>query len=168
MLAKAFKVQFGRVAFVLRKTVFRIFAVEVEHEAIAGNFRDDAGGGDGEAEGVAVNERGLLNRKRSNGQSIDQHVIRSRSELNGGGTHGFVRGAEDVQLVDVAMSNDGDRTEYIGARDQLLVETPALEGRELFGIAQDVVVVVTGKDDCGGHDRSSEGTAPGFVDSGYK
>jgi hypothetical protein len=168
MLVKAFKVQFGCVAFVLRETVFRIFAVELEHEPIASYFCDHAGGGDGEAEGVAADERGLLDRKRSNGQSIDQHVIRSRSELNDGGTHGFVRGAENVQLVDVAMSNDCDRPVYIGAREQFFVETLALEARELFGIPQDVVVVVTGKDDCGGDDRAGEGTAPGLIDSGYK
>jgi hypothetical protein len=128
MLTKAFKVHFGRVAFVLRETVFRKLAVEFQHEAIAGDFRDDAGGSDGKAESVAVDKRGLLNRKRTDGQAVDQHVIRGRRELGGGGTHGFVRGAKDIQPVNVEMSDDGYRPKDVAATDQFCVETLALEG----------------------------------------
>ena len=51
---------FGRgVALVGGEAVLGVEEVEVAHEGVAMDFGDDGSGGDGEAEGVAVEEAGL-------------------------------------------------------------------------------------------------------------
>ena len=44
------------IAFVVVKAVVRILFVELEHEAVTGDFSDDGGGCNGEAEGVAFDD----------------------------------------------------------------------------------------------------------------
>ena len=49
----------GGVALVGGEAVLGMEEVEVAHEGVAMDFGDDGSGGDGEAEGVAVEEAGL-------------------------------------------------------------------------------------------------------------
>lgn len=132
MLAEAFEVQRGGVAFVLREAVIGEFLVEVEHESIAGDLGDDTRGGDGKAERVAVDDRGLFNGKRTNGQAVDQDVIGFAGQLRGGGAHRLVRRAKDVQLIDFAMVHDSDGPMHVGARKEFVVEALPLKVAEFF------------------------------------
>ena len=54
-----YQVQFRAVTFVLAETIFRETRAEVPHNRVAGDFRDDARGGDGEAVAIAIDNRGL-------------------------------------------------------------------------------------------------------------
>lgn len=51
-----FAVQRGTVSFVEIKTVLGIFFMKHEHDAVAGDFRDDGGGGDDGDEFVAFDD----------------------------------------------------------------------------------------------------------------
>ena len=98
--------QRGAVALVLRKSVFREFAVEVEHESIARDFCNDAGGSYGKAEPVSTNESSLFDGEVANRQSINQNMIGGRCQLSRGCPHCFVRRTKNVQLVDLLMTNN--------------------------------------------------------------
>jgi len=168
MLAESFKVQRGAVALVLRKSVFREFAVEVEHESIARDFCNDTRCGDRKAQGVSTDERGLFDGKLPYRQPVDQHMIGCRGKLRSRGAHRLMGGAKNVQLVDLAMGDDGDGPMHIRPGEQFLVKALALNRAELLRVAQDIVMVITWQNDRGGDYGAGEGSAAGFIDSRYK
>lgn len=98
--------QRGGVTLVLREAVFGEFLVEVEHESIARDFRNDTGGSYGKAEPVSTNESSLFDGEVANWQSINQNVIWRGSQLRRGRAHCFVRRTKNVQLVDLPMTNN--------------------------------------------------------------
>ena len=67
--------QFGAVALVLVETIFGILRAEVTHDPVPCDFRDHARGGDAQAVAIAIDDRGLRQRERMDGESIDERVI---------------------------------------------------------------------------------------------
>lgn len=55
----------------LAEAILRKMGAEVTHHSVTGNFRDHAGSGDGKAEAIAIDNSGLGNWKRDNGQAIN-------------------------------------------------------------------------------------------------
>lgn len=168
MLAEAFKVQRGAVALVLREAVFGEFAIEVEHESIAGDFGDHARGGDGKAKCISTDQRGLFDGELPDRKAVDQDMIGFGGELRGGGSHGLVRGAKDVDLIDFAVVDDGDGPMHIRPSNQFVVEALALKMGQLLRIAQDIVVIVARQYDSSGDHRAGEGTTAGLINSRNK
>ena len=72
---KSGEVEFGAVTFVLAETVFRKLRAKVTHHHIARYFCDNAGGGDGEAVAIAIDDRGLRKRKWNNRKPVDEDVL---------------------------------------------------------------------------------------------
>ena len=70
--------QFGAVTFVLAEAIFGKPSAEVTHHRVAGDLGDHAGGGDAQAEAIAVDDRGLWKWKGNNRQAVDQNVIGRR------------------------------------------------------------------------------------------
>ena len=64
------------VTFMLAEAILRKMGAEVTHHSVPRNFRDHTGSGDGKAEAIAIDNSGLGNWKRNNGQPINQHVVR--------------------------------------------------------------------------------------------
>ena len=153
MKAKTFEVQRGAVALVLRKAVLGEFAVEVEHDSIACDLCNHAGGGDREAEPVASDQCRLLDGEMSNGKSVDQYVIRFRSELRSRCSHCFVRRAEDVQFVDFTMGHNCHRPMDVRSDDQFMIESLSLEMCELLRVTKGLVMIIAGEDNCSSDDR---------------
>ena len=75
MLMQFNQMQFRAVAFVLAEAIFGEARAEVAHNRIARHLRNHTGCGDGEAVAVAIDDRGLRQRKGENGKAIDQHVV---------------------------------------------------------------------------------------------
>ncbi len=67
--------QLGAVALVLAETILREPRAEFTHQSVARHFRDHARGRDAQAQAIAVDDRGLRERKREDRQAIDERVI---------------------------------------------------------------------------------------------
>lgn len=70
-----YQVQFGAVAFVLAEAIFGKTRAKVAHNRVAGDLGDDTGGGNAEAEAIAIDNCSLRERKRENGKTVDQDVV---------------------------------------------------------------------------------------------
>ncbi len=68
--------QFGSVAFVLVEAILRELGAKVTHHPITRYLGDHACCSDAQTDAVAVNNRSLRKRKRDDGQSINQDMIR--------------------------------------------------------------------------------------------
>ena len=103
----------GAVAPVMGKAVTGMATLQLVHDPVARDLGDDAGGGNAEAERVAIDEGRLHNGKTAHGQAVDEHVIGLRREQGGRALHGDVRGAEDVDAVDLPVLDRETATKNI-------------------------------------------------------
>ncbi len=126
--------QFGAVTFVLAETILRETRAEFTHQSVARHFRDHARGRDAQAQAIAVDERGLWERKREHRQAVDQGVLGQCRQAGDRDSHRLVRGAEDVNPVDLERVDDPDRPEDLGVIRQGAVNLLPQIGRELLGI----------------------------------
>ena len=69
------EMQRGPVTLVLAEAVIRETRAEIPHQRVARDLGDDAGGGDAEAEAIAIDDGGLREGKRVNWEAIDERVI---------------------------------------------------------------------------------------------
>ena len=76
MLMQFNQMQFRAVAFVLAEAIFGEARAEVAHNRIARHLRNHTGCGDGEAVAIAIDDGGLRQGKRENGEAVDKHVVR--------------------------------------------------------------------------------------------
>ena len=155
------------------EAVLGMEVVEVAHEGVAVDFGDDGGGGDGEREGVAVEQAGLgagmgeLGEIEAHG--VDEEVVGGDGELLDGEEHGEARGLVDVDAVDGLGVDFGDGDGESDAAN-LAVEELALLAGELLGVFEAEAGEgggAGGEDDGGGDDGAEESAATDFVDAGY-
>ena len=99
VFAESLEVGGGAVALVLGKTILGILRVEFAHEAVTRDFGEDAGGGDGEGESIAVNDALLGNLDFLQHEGIEQERVRSEGEGLKRAIHGEMRCFEDIELV---------------------------------------------------------------------
>ena len=74
------QVQFGAVAFVLAETILGEARAKFTHHHVARDFCDHARGRDAQAVAIAIDDRGLRERKWEDREAIDQDVIGLRGE----------------------------------------------------------------------------------------
>ena len=122
------------VTFMLAEAILRKMGTEVTHHSVTGNFRDHTGSGDGKAEAIAIDNSGLGNWKGNNGQAINQHVVRRAREGGNGLAHRSVRGAQNIDSVDLHRIDNTDRPIQVGIGDQVVINFFAQVRRKLFGI----------------------------------
>ena len=72
--------QLSSVTFVLVEAILRELRAKVTHHTVARYLGDHAGGSDAQTDAVAGNNRSLRKRKRNDGQSINQYMIRRVGE----------------------------------------------------------------------------------------
>ena len=75
VFVKGFEVGAGSIAFMLGETVLGVLLIEVDHDAVAGDFGEDAGGGDGEAAGISFNFVLGGAGESGYGQAVDQGEV---------------------------------------------------------------------------------------------
>jgi hypothetical protein len=122
------------VTFMLAEAILRKMGAEVTHHSVTGNFRDHTGSGDGKAEAIAIDNSGLGNWKRNNGQPINQHVVRRAGERCNGLAHRSVSRAQNIDAVYLHRIDNTDRPTEVGVRDQVVMNFLAQVGRELLRI----------------------------------
>jgi hypothetical protein len=154
------------VTFMLAEGILRKNGTEVTHHSVPGNFRDHTGSSDGEAEAIPIDNRGLGNWKRNNGQAIDQNMVRRAGERCDGLAHRFVRCAQNVDPVDFHGIDNADRPAQIGIRDQGLINFFTQFRRKLFGIIQAPVTEFFRKNDGGSYNRTRQSAPASLVDAG--
>ena len=155
------------VALVAGEAVLRELLVELAAERVAVDLGDDGGGGDGEAERVAVEEPGLL-AGIVDVERVDDEVVGGDGELLAGEAHGEARGLVDVDAVD-GLGVDGDDGEGEGHLADLAVELLAVLAVELLGVGEAHAredADLFRKDDGGGDDGAEERAAADLVDAG--
>src|SRR5207237_10330259 len=96
--------QFSAVTFMLAETIVGKMRAEVTHHSVAGELGDHTGGGNAEAETIAVNDGGLPKWKRNNWQASDQNVIGRNGKRGNGLAHRVVRDAERNDPVELEPS----------------------------------------------------------------
>jgi hypothetical protein len=122
------------VTFMLAEAILRKMGAEVTHHSVPGNFRDHTGSGDRKAQAIPIDNGGLGNWKRNNGQAINQDVVGCAGECCNGLAHRSVCGAQNVDAVDLRGIDNTDRPTEIGIGDQVVVNFFTQVRRELFGI----------------------------------
>jgi hypothetical protein len=60
---------------VLAETIFGKARAEVAHNRVAGDLGNDTGGGNAEAEAIAIDDRRLRQRERENRETVDEHML---------------------------------------------------------------------------------------------
>ena len=159
-------VGFGPVSLVPRKAVDGIFSVHLLHIGIPRDFGKDAGGGNGDAFGVALDHRDLQYVQAGDRHRIvDQH-IRTDAELSDGGAHGFVGGLQNIDLV-----NPFGRTHHHSPGQCLLFDLlkqnlAALLG-DFFGVIQIGQEEIVGQDDRRRCHRARKRSPSRLVDPAY-
>ena len=154
------------IAFVAGEAILRILCVERGHETVAGDFGDDAGRGDAEAECVAGHQCSVRDRQTAHWEAIDQRVVGfPRQGLDGAG-HGEMRGAEDIEAVDLRDVRLADAPMDVGADGEHGMEMLAFLGGLFFRVIQALDRAVIRQDDSGRDYGAGERTASGFIDPG--
>ncbi len=118
--------QRGAIAFMPGKFVAGMPRIHFHHEAVAGDFGDDARRRDAEAAPIAADECGLRKGKGEHRPPVDQDVIWCERERSHGAAHRLMGGAEDVQPVDLRVLHDGQRPADGLVADEFLEEPLAL------------------------------------------
>ena len=75
MFMESLQMQLGAVTLVLTETILREMGAKFQHQAVARQLRNDARGGDAQAQTIAVNDRGLREREWKNRETIDQDMV---------------------------------------------------------------------------------------------
>ena len=156
--------QFSAVALVLAETIVRKTRAKFTHQSVARHLRDHARRRDAQTQAIAVDDRGLREREWKNRQAIDQNVVRQNRQTGYRDSHRLVRGAQDVNPVDLEIIDDSDRPDDFRMIRQEAVDFFAQIGRELFGILQLPMPETFRQNSRCGHDRPGERTASGFID----
>ncbi len=158
--------QFSSVTFVLGEAILRELSAKVTHHPVARHLGDDAGGSDAQANAIAVDDGRLRQRKRDDGQPIDQNVIWRFNQGFDRQTHGAMARAQDVDPIDLDGINNADSPSDFGIRDQVAINLFAQFWRELFRIVQAAMTEFFAENHCGCDDWTRQCPAARFVNPG--
>jgi hypothetical protein len=160
------QVQFCAVAFVLAEAILRKTRAEVAHNRIARHFRDYGRGRDAEAVAIAIDDRGLRQRKGKNREAVDENVLRLKGEGGNGGPHRLMGRAQNIDRVDLDRIDDADRPCDGVVRHELVVNLFAFLRQQLFRIVQLPVLELFGENNRGCYNRPRERATACLVDAG--
>lgn len=156
------------IAFVAGEAILRILCIQLAHQTISGDFGNDACRGDAQAQPVAADQCGVLDRQTAYGKPVDQGMIRCSGEIRHGSGHGEVRGVQNVQPVDFLHGGLGHGPLDLRSRGQGAVKLFTFGRGELFRIGQAVESGVARQNDRSRHNRTCQRAASGFVHAGNK
>ena len=157
----------GAIALMPGKSVFGEFQVDTLHESVPCHLRNHAGGGDGHGEPVAFHEGLVRHREPLHRQAVDQGDVGALRERRKRQPHRTVRGAQDVDPIDILRADHFHSPNDLGIpRDLGIKEIPALF-RELLGIVEKGARKRPGKYDRRRCDRPGQRSTPRLVDTGH-
>ena len=114
------KMECGAVTLMLAEAILRKLSTKVTHHPIARNFCDDTGRGDTEAQAIPLHDGRLRKRKKGDWPPVDQDMLGGAGQGHDGHAHGFVGGAQDIDLIDLQVIDHSDRPGNLAVTDDLL------------------------------------------------
>ncbi len=157
--------QLGAVAFVLAETILGKERAEVTHHLVARHFRNHTGGGDRQAVTIAVDDRGLREWKRKDGQSVDEDMIGPGKERGDRSAHCFVGRAQNVDSIDLDVIDHADRPNDVGIARKIDIHAFAQIRGKLLRIIEFTMSKAVRQNDGGRDNRTGQRAAPGFIDA---
>ena len=159
--AQRFEVIGSGVTFVAGEAVLRVDHIPLFHAGVAMRFGKDGCGGDGNAAGVAFNQRLLLDEDIEL-HGVNQQIIRLNRELSQSRSHGLAAGLVNVPCVDTLGIDFGD-----GPGDGVFAnargEFGAAFGGKFFRIVETNNAAFWIQNNRGGDDWAEERAAAGFI-----
>jgi len=152
------------VALVLSQPVLRVELIELFHAVVALDLCKNRCCGDRNRPRVSVNQ-GLLFNREIKLESIEEQVVRKRTQLRDGGDHCLSAGLVDVPGIDAAGIDLG-RGPCQGVLADAVREFAATLGSQLLGIVEPYDAALGIQDDGCGYDGSEERTSARFIESG--
>lgn len=137
-MTEGFEVFAHTIAFVAGEAILRMVRVDFDHAAVAGDFGDDAGRGDAQAEPVTTHQRGVLHREALGAQAVDQGMVRFPGEGFEGAGHGQMRGAQDIEAVDFLHGGLGHGPEDFRGCGERGVKLFPLGRADFFRVGQSI------------------------------
>ena len=107
-----------------------------QHQPVARDLGENAGGGDGITPRVALDDGRLLHAQRLHRAAVHERVRWQRTQLRQRVVHGAMRGLEDIDLVNHRRAHPGDAEFDVAAAGDVLEILFPLRLRKLFGIVQ--------------------------------
>src|SRR5437763_15642630 len=101
---------------------------------IARHFGNDTGGGDGQTETIAIDDRGLRQWERRDRKPVDENVVRYRGQSSEREPHRLVCSPQNIDLVDLDRIYDPNAPKDIGAGEQLIVNFLTQLRQQLFRV----------------------------------
>ena len=158
--------QLRAVAFVLAEAIFGKTRAEVAHNRIARDLGDHTGGRDAEAEAIAIDNCGLRKRKRENRKPVDQDMVGPQAQGLDGEAHRLVRGAQDIDRINLNRIDNSDRPGDLLAVDQFVVNLLASLREKLLGIVEPAMPEFFRENNGRSYDRPGQRAAARFIDPG--
>jgi len=162
--AEGFHVLGSGIALVLGEAVTGIDSVQFFEARVAMGFGENGSGGDGDAAGVAFDERFLLD-ENVELHRVNQQIIGNDGELLKRGGHRLPTGLIDVPCINARRIDLG-----YGPSEGVIAdangEFGAAIGDEFFGIVQADDAALGVKNNGGRDHRAEESAATGFVNTG--
>jgi len=152
------------ITFVLSKAIAGIGNVEFFHARITMRLGKDGSGRDGNAAGIAFDERFLFD-EHVELHGVNQKIVGFDGKLLEGGGHCLATCLINVPSVNAGGIYFGDSPRdcvFANAEGEFI----AALGGELFGIVEAEDSALGVEDNGGGDDRTEQSAAAGFVDSG--
>jgi len=147
------------------KAELRKLAVDFPHQAVAGDFGDDAGGRDREREAVALDDGVMRHRETAHRQAVDEAMIGRGIDGLDRPAHREVAGAQDVEAVDFQAIGHGHRPDDLRISGEFLIEDLPSCGGDFFGIIEARAGKTARQDDGGGGHRTGQRSTPGLIHS---
>jgi len=156
----------GSVAFMILQTVVGVKRGEIGHGAIAGDFGDDGGGGDGGATSVAVDNGDFLTAEPGLLVAVNEAEVGLLRKPLDGAAHGEQAGAEDIVGVDFVHGGDADGPVDFGVAAEEVTDFLAVLLDQHLGVVEVAMFQAVGKNGRRRVDRARPATATDFIDAG--
>lgn len=153
------------IPFVTTEPVFRKLRIPAIHQVVPHDLGKDGRRGDGGAQGIPLNDPGLIEREPRDRPAIDQYQLRRLEELGERGTHGIERGLEDIEGIDGAGFHNTDPKGQRRSLDDVGELSPSGWG-ELFAVTESCNNAIGGENHRRGDDRPRPRAAAGFINTG--
>lgn len=165
MSPKRFQMLFRSISLVAGEPVVGEFLIERTHEGVTGDLRDHTGGCDGKGQAVSSDDAVMRDRKITDGQTVDEAMIRQRTDRFHGSAHREMGCAEDVERIDFCDIGQRD-----GPDDRFILGDPEIEimpllRTQLFRIVEFRATESRRKNHRGCGNGTRERTASRFVDA---
>ena len=153
------------VSFMCLKSILGKSSMRFNHKTIASDFRKNGGGGNGQAQSVALNDHSLLDPDIGEPDGIEDEEIGRGRKLTQGLFHGTSSGLPDIHGINDLGIYDSDTKAKRHVPDQCIKILPLLFTQPFRVTKPDQRTTPAGKNDGGGNDGTCERPATDLIEA---